>query len=44
MTSAAAISTEPLDRKQLRLINAYWCVANYLFVGQIYLLDNPQRR
>jgi xylulose-5-phosphate/fructose-6-phosphate phosphoketolase len=31
----------PLDREQLRLIDAWWRAANYLAVGQIYLLDNP---
>jgi len=25
----------------LRKIDAYWRAANYLSVGQIYLLDNP---
>src|SRR5256885_1123927 len=32
---------EPLDSEELRLIHAYWRAANYLSVGQIYLLDNP---
>ena len=31
----------PLSAEELRLINAYWRAANYLSVGQIYLLDNP---
>jgi xylulose-5-phosphate/fructose-6-phosphate phosphoketolase len=31
----------PLSDQQVRLINAYWRAANYLSVGQIYLLDNP---
>ncbi len=31
----------PLDPRELHLINAYWRAANYLSVGQIYLLDNP---
>ncbi|MGH3736246.1 MAG: phosphoketolase family protein [Micromonosporaceae bacterium] len=31
----------PLDTGQLRAIDAYWRAANYLTVGQIYLLDNP---
>jgi len=30
-----------LPPDQLRLIDAYWRAANYLSVGQIYLLDNP---
>jgi xylulose-5-phosphate/fructose-6-phosphate phosphoketolase len=33
-----------LDPEQLRLINAYWRAANYLSVGQIYLLGNPLLR
>ncbi|MCC7201786.1 MAG: phosphoketolase family protein [Nitrospirae bacterium] len=31
----------PLSPEELRRINAYWRAANYLSVGQIYLLDNP---
>ena len=31
----------PLSPDQSRLIDAYWRAANYLSVGQIYLLDNP---
>ncbi|MFC4857675.1 phosphoketolase [Actinophytocola glycyrrhizae] len=31
----------PLDRQALRVLDAYWRAANYLSVGQIYLLDNP---
>ncbi len=30
----------PLGAEELRLMNAYWRAANYLSVGQIYLLDN----
>ena len=30
-----------LLRDELALIDAYWRAANYLSVGQIYLLDNP---
>jgi xylulose-5-phosphate/fructose-6-phosphate phosphoketolase len=30
----------PLGAEELRLIDAYWRAANYLSVGQIYLLDN----
>ncbi|HZV51906.1 MAG TPA: phosphoketolase family protein [Candidatus Dormibacteraeota bacterium] len=35
------LATEPLGAGELRLIDAYWRAANYLSVGQIYLLDNP---
>jgi xylulose-5-phosphate/fructose-6-phosphate phosphoketolase len=31
----------PLSTEELRLTDAYWRAANYLSVGQIYLLDNP---
>ena len=31
----------PLDRDELAAIDAWWRAANYLAVGQIYLLDNP---
>jgi len=31
----------PLTREELQLMDAYWRAANYLSVGQIYLLDNP---
>jgi xylulose-5-phosphate/fructose-6-phosphate phosphoketolase len=34
----------PLASEELRLLNAYWRAANYLSVGQIYLLDNPLLR
>ena len=30
----------PLSREELRLTHAWWRAANYLSVGQIYLLDN----
>ena len=33
-----------LSDDQLRRIDAYWRAANYLSVGQIYLLDNPLLR
>ena len=35
-SAAGALTHEELDR-----IDAYWRAANYLSVGQIYLLDNP---
>ena len=31
----------PLAEEELHLIDRYWRAANYLAVGQIYLLDNP---
>ncbi|MEG4285866.1 phosphoketolase family protein [Microcoleus sp. A006_D1] len=32
---------KPLSDSELHKMNAYWRAANYLSVGQIYLLDNP---
>ena len=34
----------PLDPEELRLLDAWWRAANYLSVGQIYLMDNPLLR
>ncbi|MCB1706304.1 MAG: phosphoketolase family protein [Halioglobus sp.] len=39
-----ADSAKPLTVEQLRKIDAWWRAANYLSVGQIYLLDNPLLR
>src|SRR5215472_14506871 len=36
-----AATAGPLSPEELRLIHAYWRAANYLSVGQIYLMDNP---
>jgi xylulose-5-phosphate/fructose-6-phosphate phosphoketolase len=33
--------TPALSREELTHIDGYWRAANYLSVGQIYLLDNP---
>ncbi|HSW52714.1 MAG TPA: phosphoketolase family protein, partial [Sulfuricaulis sp.] len=40
---ASAVKTQkgPLAPEALRLLDAWWRAANYLSVGQIYLLDNP---
>ncbi len=43
VTSASATSG-PLSDDEVRRIDAYWRAANYLSVGQIYLLDNPLLR
>ncbi|MFB8001613.1 phosphoketolase [Nocardia sp. NPDC056000] len=37
-------SSGPLERDELRLIDAWWRAANYLAVGQIYLMANPLLR
>ncbi|MFG1935203.1 phosphoketolase [Mycobacterium sp. NPDC048908] len=42
MTAQALSPT--LSNAEQELINAYWRAANYLSVGQIYLLDNPLLR
>ncbi len=34
----------PLSREAMRSLDAYWRAANYLSVGQIYLLENPLLR
>jgi len=41
MILATPTQSKPLTDEELRQINAYWRAANYLSVGQIYLLDNP---
>jgi xylulose-5-phosphate/fructose-6-phosphate phosphoketolase len=40
----SGIQANPLSAEELRLIDAWWRAANYLSVGQIYLLDNPLLR
>ena len=46
MTATAAHTTAdvPLQPAALAKMDAYWRAANYLSVGQIYLLDNPLLR
>ncbi len=39
-TNSAAVE-DSLTAEELERIDAYWRAANYLSVGQIYLLDNP---
>ena len=42
MGKQTEIKTKPvLSSDELQHINAYWRAANYLSVGQIYLMDNP---
>ncbi|MGV1794048.1 phosphoketolase [Rhizobium lusitanum] len=36
--------TTPLSPEELSLIDRYWRAANYLSVGQIYLMENPLLR
>lgn len=35
---------KPLSHEEMQHIDAYWRAANYLSVGQIYLMDNPLLR
>jgi xylulose-5-phosphate/fructose-6-phosphate phosphoketolase len=42
--TASTTTQGPLTQEELRLIDAWWRAANYLSVGQIYLLDNPLLR
>ena len=42
--TASHIQSGPLSAEELHRIDAYWRAANYLSVGQIYLLDNPLLR
>ncbi len=43
-TQLVTNSPGPLSNEQLRRLDAYWRAANYLSVGQVYLLDNPLLR
>jgi xylulose-5-phosphate/fructose-6-phosphate phosphoketolase len=43
-TPAPTNPPSPLSAQALSLLEAYWRAANYLSVGQIYLLDNPLLR
>jgi xylulose-5-phosphate/fructose-6-phosphate phosphoketolase len=43
-TRPAPTETEQLSSTDVELLDAYWRAANYLSVGQIYLLDNPLLR
>ena len=38
------IISGPLSGEEQDALHAYWRAANYLSVGQIYLLDNPLLR
>ena len=38
------VAHEPLGADELRRLDAYWRSANYLSVGQIYLMGNPLLR
>ena len=44
MSASGDAPAGPLEREELRLIDSWWRAANYLSVGQIYLLGNPLLR
>jgi xylulose-5-phosphate/fructose-6-phosphate phosphoketolase len=44
LQSGATKAAQVLSPDELRRIDAYWRAANYLSVGQIYLMDNPLLR
>ena len=44
MHESGPTETPSAQRHDLDLLDAYWRAANYLSVGQIYLLDNPMLR
>ena len=44
LTNSELTTPESLTSEELRLLDAYWRAANYLSVGQIYLLSNPLLR
>src|SRR5947209_4011085 len=44
MPTAVAVQNPPLDTGELELLDGWWRAANYLSVGQIYLLENPLLR
>src|SRR6266498_4002932 len=41
MQTVQSETAQPLSTDELRRLDAWWRAANYLSVGQIYLLDNP---
>src|ERR671927_973612 len=44
MTTAAPEAAQVLSDEELQLMDKYWRAANYLSVGQIYLMDNALLR
>ncbi len=43
-TTRSTVEGAPLGREELRRLDAWWRAANYLSVGQIYLMGNPLLR
>jgi xylulose-5-phosphate/fructose-6-phosphate phosphoketolase len=44
MTTPTDLAATRLSAEEVELIDAWWRAANYLSIGQIYLLDNPLLR
>jgi xylulose-5-phosphate/fructose-6-phosphate phosphoketolase len=44
MVTTGAARPQAVSDRELELLDAYWRAANYLAVGQIYLLENPLLR
>jgi xylulose-5-phosphate/fructose-6-phosphate phosphoketolase len=44
VAAQSGIAASALSAEELHRLDAYWRAANYLSVGQIYLLDNPLLR
>ncbi|MFL5924640.1 MAG: hypothetical protein ACJ74S_11810, partial [Gaiellaceae bacterium] len=44
IVTSAKEETVTVASDELRRLDAFWRAANYLSVGQIYLLDNPLLR
>src|SRR3954465_4436095 len=42
--TTSTVTGRPLSKAELKRIDAWWRAANYLSVGQIYLMDNPLLR
>src|SRR5690242_21040811 len=43
-TAWKSVDVEPVSESTLARLHGWWRAANYLSVGQIYLLDNPLLR
>ncbi|MEA2740570.1 MAG: xylulose-5-phosphate/fructose-6-phosphate phosphoketolase, partial [Acetobacteraceae bacterium] len=44
LAASPQVGNSPLDASELARMNAWWRAANYLSVGQVYLLANPLLR
>ena len=41
LLNTQALNEQVLNEQELQLLDKWWHAANYLSVGQLYLLDNP---